>query len=69
METETHAALWQFRLALMLMWWPPTVKEKVSARAAVASPVASPTVMAKLSSRVILASHFMREQAGAKLMG
>jgi hypothetical protein len=51
------------RAALMLMWWPPTVKKKVSAWAAVESPIASPIIAAKQNSRVILASRF-KQQAG-----
>jgi hypothetical protein len=44
------------------------VKKKVSAWAAVESPIASPIIAAKQNSRVILASRFKQQQAGAKII-
>jgi hypothetical protein len=66
METATHDALKQLRLALMLTWCPPTVKENVPAWAAVKTAIASPIVMVEQSSRVILASRFQPQEARAK---
>jgi hypothetical protein len=63
METETHDARKQSRLALIVTWCPPTVKENVSPWAAVKTAIASPIAAAKQISRVIFAFHFQAAES------